>query len=124
MKRALFVGIDDYPRSPLNGCVADARAMATLLARNEDGTRNYDVRLLTSDAESVTLPRLRSSLADLFENARGAQLLFYFSGHGAESPWGAELVTQDFTPNSLGVSMNDVITLANDSPASEVVIIL
>jgi Caspase domain len=124
MKRALFVGIDDYSENPLSGCVADARAMATLLARNENGTRNYDVRLLTSDIEYVDRPRLRSFLADLFENARDAQLLFYFSGHGAESSWGAELVTQDFTPNSLGVSMNDVITLANDSPANEVVIIL
>ncbi len=124
MKRALFVGIDDYPGNSLNGCVADAHEMATLLERNENGTLNYDVRQLTSDVEGVSRTKLRSVLAELFENARDAQLLFYFSGHGAESPWGAELVTQDFALNSLGVSMNDVITLANDSSAKEIVIIL
>lgn len=124
MKRALFIGIDHYTGSPLHGCVADAKAMASLLERNEDDTRNYDVRVITSDTNTVNRPYLRSLMAELFENARDTQLLLFFSGHGAESPWGAELVTQDYRPNSLGVSMNDVITLANASPAREVVIIL
>jgi len=124
MKRALFVGIDHYPNVPLNGCIADARAMASVLERNEDGTRNYDVRVITSDTDPIERSHLRSLMAELFENARDTQLLFYFAGHGAESPWGAELVTQDYQQNSLGVSMNDVITLANASPAWEVVIIL
>lgn len=124
MKRALAIGINDYPGSPLRACVDDARAMAALLERHEDGSRNYDVRLATSDSEQIDRPRLRTLIAQLFENARDADLLFYFSGHGAESPWGAELVTQDLRPNSLGVSMNDVMTLANATPAREVVIIL
>jgi Caspase domain len=124
MKRALLIGIDDYPTKPLYSCVADARALAALFERHEDGSRNYDVRLVTSDVERVDRPRLRSLLAELFENARGAQLLFYFAGHGAQSPWGAELVTQDLRANSLGVSMNDVMTLANATPAQEIVIIL
>jgi hypothetical protein len=37
---------------------------------------------------------------------------------------GADLVTQDATINSLGVSMNDLLTLANDSPARSVTILL
>src|SRR5688572_9645880 len=102
MKRVLFVGIDDYPDSPLGGCVADARAMSALLERHADGIRNYDVRRVTSDEEVIDRPRLRTLLASLFENARDAQLLFYFAGHGAESPWGAAFVTQDLVPNSLG----------------------
>ncbi len=34
MKKALVVGIDDYPSSPLGGCVNDANAIATLLETN------------------------------------------------------------------------------------------
>ena len=124
MKRALLVGIDDYPGSPLTGCVADAYAMAQLLERNEDGGRNYDVRTSTSDTQTVDRGRLRTLLRELFDNSRDAELLFYFSGHGAQTPWGAELVTQDYSENSLGVSMNDVITLANESPAREVALVL
>ncbi len=124
MKRALIVGIDDYPGSPLTGCVADADAMALLLERNEGGARNYDVRKATSGTDFIDRGRLRALLRELFDNSRGAGLLLYFAGHGAQTPWGAELVTQDYSENSLGVSMNDVIALANDSPAREVVLVL
>jgi Caspase domain len=124
VKRALLVGIDDYPGSPLTGCVADAKEMARLLERNDDGSRNYHTRVSTSDTETLDRGRLRTLLRELFDNSRNAQLLFFFSGHGAQTPWGAELVTQDYSENALGVSMNDVITLANESPAEEVVIIL
>jgi Caspase domain len=124
MKRALLVGIDDYPRHPLAGCVADAKAMARLLDRNDNGDRNYDARVVTSDTEAVDRRRLRTILRELFDNSRNTELLFYFAGHGAQTPWGAELVTQDFSENTLGVSMNDILTLANSSPALEIVIIL
>jgi len=124
MKKALVVGINDYVSSPLYGCIADAKGMAKLLERNGDDSLNYQVRLLTSDTARVERASLRMELSQLFANSRNHQLLFYFSGHGAQTPWGAELVTQDYSENTLGVSMNDVLTLANDSPAQEVVIIL
>ncbi len=124
MKRALVVGIDDYKGSPLTGCVADADAMATLLERNEGGGRNYHVRKVTSDTDTVDRGRLRTLLQELFDNSNGLELLFYFAGHGAQTPWGAELVTQDYSENNLGVSMNDVISLANESAAREVVLVL
>jgi Caspase domain len=126
MRRALLVGIDHYSGSPLTGCVADARGMAGVLERHQGGGRNYDVKCVTSNAaaETITRQELRTLLAELFENARDTELVFFFAGHGGQTPWGAELVTQDFTRNSLGVSMNDVITLANDSSAREVTLIL
>lgn len=126
MKKALIVGIDDYSGSPLSGCVADARAMEGVLSRHEDGNRNYEVRLVVGEAGAAVVdrPTLRSLLAELFENSRDDDLLFYFAGHGAQTDWGGELVTQDFSEHSLGVSMDDVITLANNSPAREVVIVL
>jgi hypothetical protein len=125
MGRALVIGIDDYKATPLKGCVADAREMERLLSHNYDGSINYDVKRITSDGKSsITRGSLRAALAGLFDNARDADLLFFYAGHGAQTAWGGELVTQDYTPNSLGVSMNDVITLANKSAAREVVVIL
>jgi len=124
LRRALIIGIDDYQVSPLTGCVADAQGMASLLARHQGGGRNYDVRVVTSDTATINRQDLRTCLAELFEHARDAPILFFFAGHGAQTPWGVELVTQDCARHSLGVSMNDIITLANDSPAREVTVIL
>jgi len=127
MRRALLVGIDHYLGSPLTGCVADAEGMAAMLEQNQDASPNYDVKLVTSDpgpTKTVTRGGLRTLLADLFNNAHDMEVLFFFAGHGTQTPWGGELVTQDYAPNSMGVSMNDVLTLANDSPAREVILIL
>lgn len=118
------MGIDDYPGARLHGCVADARALSAMLSRNADGSPNYAVRCVTSDDGVIDRPALRTVLAELFENADDADLLFFFAGHGAQTPWGAELVTQDLITNSLGVSLADVVTLANGAPARDVVLIL
>ena len=127
MKRALLVGIDDYPTlRPLTGCVADATALNDLLERHADETPNWRTELITSAAgpNTVTRDSLRRVLTELFASARGTDLLFFFAGHGAQTPWGADLVTQDAAPHSMGVSMNDLVTLANDSPARSVTILL
>src|SRR5262245_55440362 len=126
MRRALIVGIDHYVSAPLQGCVADAKSVCELLSTNADGSPNWTVDLLVSTDGSSTVTRdvLRGQLARLFANPRDTDLLFYFAGHGGQSPWGADLVTQDFQTNSLGVSMNDVMTLAIDSNARSVTIIL
>lgn len=67
---------------------------------------------------------MRRALTELFANARGVDLLFFFAGHGAQTAWGADLVTQDAAQHSLGISMNDLVTLANDSPANSVTLLL
>lgn len=127
MKRALLVGIDHYPRvGSLQGCVADATSMQKALNRNADGTPNWHTDLVvgTNSSAAITREHLRSRISDLFANARNTDLLFFFSGHGAQTGWGAELVTQDATKHSMGVSMNDLLTLANASPARSVTLIL
>src|SRR4051812_33657948 len=97
-KRALLVGIDHYKKmSPLTGCVADARAMRDLLERNDDGSPNYDCRLLTSaDGPPITREYLRSQWHGLFDNFDG-HILLHFSGHGSPTKAGGVLVTQDGT---------------------------
>lgn len=124
MGKALVIGIDKYRATPLKGCVADARQMERLLSHHHNASKNYDVRLITSDESEITRGSFREALMALFENARDSNLLFFYAGHGAQTAWGGELVTQDFAPNSLGVAMNDVISLANESAAREVVVIL
>jgi uncharacterized caspase-like protein len=127
MRRALIVGIDHYASAPLQGCVADAQSVADVLRTNADGERNWAVELLVSAEHrrsTITRDVLRGHLIKLFANPRDTDLLFYFAGHGGQSPWGADLVTQDFKTHSLGVSMNNVLTLANDSNARSVTLIL
>lgn len=123
MRRALVVGIDDYPFEPLGGCVADAEAVAALLERHDDGTKNFDVRKLTGPPDAVTRAVLRQAVTDLF--GRPAEVaLFYFAGHGSENDLGGYLVTSDATAYDEGVAMVDVITLANKSVVSETIIIV
>ena len=127
MKRALLVGIDHYPTvGSLSGCVADATALADLLRTHYNGGPNFRTELITGQpgVENITRDALRGAIADLFKCSRDTDLLFFFAGHGGQTAWGAELVAQDATGNSFGVSMSDLMTLANDSPARSVTLIL
>jgi hypothetical protein len=123
MRRALVVGIDEYPFGPLRGCISDANAVATLLGRHEDGARNFEVRLLIGPPDEVTRPVLREALVELFSQPAEVAL-FYFSGHGSENDLGGFLVTVDAGAYDEGVAMSDVITLANRSVVSESVMII
>jgi uncharacterized caspase-like protein len=112
MRRALLVGIDDYPADRLDGCVADARAVERLLRRDDDGAVNFDTQLLVSEEADVTRARLREAIAALFADPADVALLF-FSGHGTENDLGGYLVTVDATAYEEGVALADVLALAN-----------
>jgi hypothetical protein len=112
MRRALLVGINDYPSAPLAGCVDDARVMQRLLHRNDDGRVNFDTQLLISDNETITRARLRQAVDDLFADPADVALL-YFSGHGTENNLGGYLVTSDATLYDEGLALADVLALAN-----------
>jgi len=81
-KRALCVGINDYPGtgSDLSGCVNDADDWAEVL-----NARGYTVtKLLDSQA---TRGRMASALNDLIESGTaGDSVVFTFSGHGSWLP--------------------------------------
>jgi uncharacterized caspase-like protein len=112
MRRALLVGIDDYPSEPLAGCVNDARAMEQLLRRHHDGSVNFDTQLLTSDDQRITRPRLREAIERLFAD-QAEVALFYFSGHGTENDLDGFLVTSDVAAYDEGVSLGDLLARAN-----------
>lgn len=134
-RRALLVGINDYDHLPkLRWCVDDALAMRQMLAFHENHDANFDCRMLLSsevlsdtfDASSgltrVTFNMLRTELLKLF--AFDDTVLFYFSGHGYATENEVYLVTQDGTETVPGISLNDILELANSSPAREVFLVI
>lgn len=120
MKKALIVGIDDYPSSSLIGCVNDARNMAELLSTNGDGSPNFDIVLETN---VKTKGELLELIHKLFEVGDSEVSLFYFSGHGTDMLSGS-LVTPDYNGRDVGVSMGDILTMANGSSSRNKIIIL
>jgi hypothetical protein len=127
MRRALCVGIDEYPGDSLRGCVSDAERIASVLACNYDGSPNFDCRTLTAPVggapNAVTRVVLREAIEKLFRNEADVALL-HFSGHGTVNNLDGYLVSQDAKKYDEGVSMSDILRLANDSRAAEVTIFL
>jgi hypothetical protein len=123
MRRALVVGVDDYPGTPLKGCVNDADAVGALLDTHGDGSPNFAVKLMTSRIETVTRSSLRGAVTALFADDCDVAL-FYFSGHGFVDATGGYLVTPDAKAFDEGLPMDTVLTLANASKAKSRVVIL
>lgn len=120
MAKALVVGIDDYPGSPLYGCVADATRMARLLERHEDGAANFHVSLQRHVREKAVL---RDLIKELF-SGEGELAVFYFSGHGMLADTGGVIVTPDYRAGEEGITMDYILNLANRSSYINKVIIL
>ena len=120
MGKALVIGINNYPTSPLSGCINDASAIASIIESNGDGSPNFDVKLVTDISSKSDLKGL---IVDLF-NGDSETSLFYFSGHGFIDDVGGYIVTPDFQAHDLGVSMDEILKIANDSKARNRIIIL
>ncbi len=120
VRKALVVGIDDYPGNSLNGCCNDSAALKSLLERNGNGHPNFDVRQVNNVKSKA---ELRACIERCFSgNADVA--LFYYSGHGHIDAIGGYLVTPDCSAGDPGVSLADVLTIANNSKCGERIIIL
>jgi uncharacterized caspase-like protein len=123
MRRALIVGIDDYPTCPLNGCVNDARRMTTVLSRHYDGALNFQCETIVSPDYSVTRSNLRKAISLLF--ASPAEVAFFhYSGHGCLNGIGGYLITPDAQEFDVGISMSEILAMANDSKVSNIFITL
>lgn len=121
MRRALVVGINDYPGGAmLYGCVNDATSIGEVLSSNEDGAPNFDVMLMTKGHSKAAI---RSRLLELFSGDDEIHL-FYFSGHGMVNEMGGYIVTPDFQRYDEGISMDDILMMAATSKAMQKVIIL
>jgi hypothetical protein len=115
LRRALLIGIDDYADAPrLSCCVSDVDALQPLLERNDDRSVNFRCRRLTSaDTGPITAAVARQSLEWLFEDP-SADVLFYFSGHGAANSVGGHLMMHDSGRFDLGLPMRELMDRANN----------
>ncbi len=126
MKIALVVGIDYYEHgSNLFGCVNDAYSVKTILERNDGGSVNFDCKLLTASSPSEIISRgdLKDDIENLFKTDAEIALL-YFAGHGHIEATGGYLLASDSSRGDEGVSLSDILTFANSSPATNKVIVL
>ena len=126
MRMALIVGINYYENhNSLFGCVKDADSVKAILERHDDGTVNFECHILTGTKSGNLVCRrdLKDEIECLFKT--GAEIaLFYFAGHGHIEVSGGYLLASDSVHGDEGVSLSDILTYANDSPAKNKVIIL
>lgn len=122
MKKAYIVGIDDYSRHPLSGCVNDANVVSELLRHNADGSPNFDVKI------GINIKRkfeLVGGINELFTDRDDVDTaLFYFSGHGMFDGDKGYLVLPDVYDTHDGVCLREVLDLANKCTVANKIIIL
>ncbi|AYC17883.1 hypothetical protein DZA65_00978 [Dickeya dianthicola] len=126
MRKALVVGIDYYTNvSPLHGCVNDSFAVKAMLDRHADGSVNFGIKHLTATGPSDPVERdeLRQAIESLFADD-GDISLFYFAGHGHIEATGGYLCSSDVKTGNDGVSLAEIMTMANQSKVKNRIIIL
>lgn len=119
-RKALVVGINDYPGCPLHCCCNDSEAIKDLLSNNENGDPNFQV---WKKDNVQTKSELMGLIRECF-SGDSDEALFYFSGHGYIDSIGGYLATPDYKENDMGVSLTDVLAIANQSKCKSRIIIL
>ena len=99
---ALLVGINLYPRTPLNGCCNDALAWRSYLEEwaGKEGRLNLEILLDGVATRQRIIDTFRSHLGEARE---GDTALFCFSGHGSQEP--APLPYADEEPGGLSETL-------------------
>ncbi len=126
MRKALVVGVNYYEHSSsLHGCVDDAHAVKAVLERHSDGSINFDVQLFTGtgSSDTVTRSQIKDYIGKLFFDDSEIAL-FYFAGHGHIESAGGYLLASDSRRGDEGISLTEILSLANDSKARNKIIIL
>ena len=126
MRIALIVGINHYEHGdPLYGCVDDAHTVKTALDRHGDGSINFDCKIFTGTGptDKVNRTLLKDHVSEFFKKQADIAL-FYFAGHGHIEATGGYLLATDSRRGDEGLSLSEVLTMANASPARNKIIIL
>ena len=125
-RKALVVGIDHYSSiSPLTGAVNDAHSVKAMLERHADASVNFGVKLLTGTgpADLVGRQELRDAIEELFAGDSQVALL-YFAGHGHLETTGGFLCAGDCRTGNDGVSLAEIMAMANSSKVQSRIIML
>jgi hypothetical protein len=126
MRKALVVGIDHYQHiTGLTGAVYDAHSVTAMLDRHADGSVNFGVRLMvgTGPADLINRHELKEAIRELF-SGDGEIALLYFAGHGFLEATGGYLCAADCKTGDDGVSLAEIMTMANQSKIQNKIIIL
>jgi hypothetical protein len=126
MRKALVVGIDYYQHiGGLFGCVNDAHSVKSMLDRHSDGAVNFSVKLVTGTGHSDQVARseIKDAVTELFAGDAECALL-YFAGHGHIEATGGYILTSECARGDDGLSLNEIMILANGSKARNKVIVL
>lgn len=98
-KRAVLVGVNQYPQSPLRGCINDVSAMYDLLTQHL-GFHADDVRVVVD--QRATTQAIKERLDWLTRDLKvGDVAVFHFSGHGSQC--------RDRSGDELGDSLDELI---------------
>ena len=111
MKKALIIGINNYPQAQLYGAINDAQCVGQLLKSNGDGSPNFDAKVET---DVQTKSDLKTMINKFFQGSAEVALL-YFSGHGFLNEYGGIIVTPDYVRYDEGVSMDDILNISNQA---------
>jgi hypothetical protein len=127
MRKALVIGINHYEHIPgLFGCVDDAHQVKTILERHGDGSVNFaGPKLLTGTGPTDTVVKsiLKDAIEELFKGDSDIALL-YFAGHGHIEASGGYILAGDAKRWDDGISLFEIMELANKSQAKNKIIIL
>jgi hypothetical protein len=126
MRKALIVGINYYQNiNSLRGCVNDAYSVKSVLDRHADGSINFGTSLMVAtDASSlISRKNLKEKAIELFRDDSDVAF-FYFSGHGYLESTGGYLITSDCSTGDDGLPMNELLLIANDSPARNRIVVV
>lgn len=126
MRIALIVGINYYDHDNLlYGCVDDAHEVKSVLERHDGGAVNFECKLLTgtSPTDRVNRSDLKDKITELFA-AEAEISLFYFAGHGHIDASGGYLLATDSKRGDEGVSLSEILDMANQSKSKNTIIVL
>ena len=119
-RRALLIGIDDYPSAPLKACVNDAEELSKLLESNQSGSANFGIKLCLNLARK---DQVMKEIRGLFEGRHDIALL-YFSGHGLITGGEGYIVAPDYRKYDEGIPVRSILELSAQSKSLCKIIIL
>lgn len=117
-KKALIVGINEYPKPyRLSGCVNDAKEIQRLLVDNGDGSHNFDTKPLLDSLATKT--NILNKIDELFDKETDVAL-FYFSGHGSDDKNDGFIISCE----GESISFAELIRKVNGSKSKYKIVIL
>jgi len=126
MRKALIIGLNNYPFNKSLSSDEDAKKMYQVLSKNTDNSENFYCKtLISSEKETISKSTIKSNILNLLDNDNYVSIL-YFSGlsyyDGSDNEF--YLVAENSTNDDKGISFNEIILLVNNSKTRNIIIIL